>query len=84
MSTLSHAEDGGIFDNTHACVHTTVDLEIFAIKIFHQLLRRRKLNAQKQNTHYIAEPSGGEIFLMRKFNARSIFTAKISRSTVCQ
>ena len=31
---------------------------------------------------YIAEPSGGEIFLMRKFNTRIIFTAQISRSTV--
>ena len=31
---------------------------------------------------YIAEPSGGEIFLMRKFNTRIIFTAKISQSTV--
>ena len=34
MSTLSHTEDGGIFDNTHACVRTTVDLEIFAVKNF--------------------------------------------------
>ena len=33
-------------------------------------------------TRYIAELSGGEIFLTRKFNTRIIFTAKISRSTV--
>ena len=31
---------------------------------------------------YIAELSGGEIFLTQKFNTRIIFTAKISRSTV--
>ena len=33
-------------------------------------------------THYIAELSGGEIFLTQKFKTRIIFTAKISRSTV--
>ena len=31
---------------------------------------------------YIAEPSGGEIFLTQKFNTQIIITAKISRSTV--
>ena len=31
---------------------------------------------------YIAEPSGGEIFLMQKFKTRIIFTAKISQPTV--
>ena len=31
---------------------------------------------------YIAEPLGGETFLMRKFNMQIIFTAKISQSTV--
>ena len=59
--------------------------EIFAVKNFHQLLRRRKLNAQKIKytyTHYTVEPLGGEIFLMQKFKTRIIFTAKISRSKV--
>ena len=33
-------------------------------------------------TRYIVELSGGEIFLVRKFNTQIIFTAKISQSAV--